>query len=324
MLFIPTRSSGPLRGPRSRRSICTCASFTTRLKAPAHAQAGTRRGRLWCGSMVMRRGGSRNSAAPGDHPTEVDASPPAEQAIAQSKVGKVDARLNKNASEATVLEVFAKHEYPYAPIEEQEQLAEKELYTLSERRTHRMRMSLPTTREREQLAYALIQPSETLNPRKNRQEGFLLVVVPLECVGPKGDAKAAALLECSYTCHLITSKAFLGKRAVRRSKARRLMREALRLIMPLHAARGFEYRFVLNNEVLLMDHRLAHQQAVQAFKAVGCWRDTLPERQMQRPFYGKRTNFSIWHGKPPSRAGLHLNARRKAILRDLDELGTGA
>ncbi|KAJ8907587.1 hypothetical protein NDN08_007697 [Rhodosorus marinus] len=79
----------------------------------------------------------------------------------------------------------------------------------------------------------------------------------------------------------------MGKRAVHRTNAKRKVREALRLLMPLHAVRAREYIFYVQPEIRGMSHAEVVEEAEAALRRMSCWEEELPLEAFDRPFYSK-------------------------------------
>lgn len=92
----------------------------------------------------------------------------------------------------------------------------------------------------------------------------------------------------AYIARVHASKQNLGKRAVQRNRAKRVIRAAAAQIWPQHARRGFEYVFTAMPEVLTIAFPDLVVEMKQALQNAGLWEDSLTIEMLRREKYCRR------------------------------------
>lgn len=92
----------------------------------------------------------------------------------------------------------------------------------------------------------------------------------------------------AYITSIRASKVVLGKRAVRRNRAKRRIRAAAAQILPQNARRGMEYQFNAYPESLVVQFPDLLEEVSQALKAINCWEDDITIEMLRREKYRKR------------------------------------
>uniref|UniRef100_A0A7S0BHX3 Uncharacterized protein n=1 Tax=Rhodosorus marinus TaxID=101924 RepID=A0A7S0BHX3_9RHOD len=151
----------------------------------------------------------------------------------------------------------------------------------------RVKLSLPTTRERWGCFRAGVR-RESNRPvgSSDAQLAFRAKCWRLQ-YSTKRSYPVRPRISSVYWVHIVCSKAVMGKRAVHRTNAKRKVREALRLLMPIHAVRAREYIFYVQPEIRGMSHAEIVAEAEAALKQMSCWEEELPPEAFDRPFYSK-------------------------------------
>ena len=141
----------------------------------------------------------------------------------------------------------------------------------------RPKLSLPTQREVRFLTDCGCLRSPGRPERSSRQSAFSVHVWSLQTGGCTAD-KRGEIEEWAY-------RSILGKRAVVRNRAKRRIRAAAGVIMPLHAARLKEYVFTIFPESLTIGFEDLKNEMRNALVEVNCWHEKLADSALRRPVY---------------------------------------
>mmetsp|Transcript_9462 Transcript_9462/g.19384 ORF Transcript_9462/g.19384 Transcript_9462/m.19384 type:complete len:243 (-) Transcript_9462:2072-2800(-) len=122
------------------------------------------------------------------------------------------------------------------------------------------------------------------------------------------------LLECSYIVHVRPASAEISKRALRRTLAKRKIKEAARKWFPCHARRGVEYLIKPRTEAFYSSVHNLEVDVVKGLKSLQCWREVLTSNETDRPFFTE-SRGRVWRKWQRVR-----EERIKAMNRRMDQV----